>query len=92
MNAWKQALAKVEVQMKWAVLFALVLALLTAVRDVAAMDEHQALVIWIWNVAAQLTLFLYWALVAPLVLPLQLLPQHVEEHHARRPDQVQRVV
>ena len=68
MTAWKQTLATVEVQMKWAVLFALVLAFLTAVRDVAAMDEHPALVIWIWNVAAQLTLFLYWALVAPLVL------------------------
>jgi hypothetical protein len=68
MRAWKQTFARVEEQMKWAVLFALVLAVLTAVRDVAAMDERQALVTWIWSLAAQLTLFLYWALVAPLVL------------------------
>jgi two-component system LytT family sensor kinase len=68
MTAWKQTFAKVEVQMKWAVLFAMVLAFLNAFRDIASMDQHQALVIWIWTLAGQLTLFLYWALVAPLVL------------------------
>ncbi|MBZ5627506.1 MAG: histidine kinase [Acidobacteriia bacterium] len=61
-------MAKVEEQMKWALLFAMVLAFLTAFRDMAAMDDRQELVIWIWGFAAQLTLFLYWALVAPLVL------------------------
>jgi two-component system LytT family sensor kinase len=68
MKAWKQTLAKIEGQMKWTVLFALVLALLTAINDVNRMDERQDLTIWIWAMAVQLNLFLYWALVAPLVL------------------------
>ncbi len=68
MAAWKQNLAVVEEQMKWGVLFALVLSFLTAVRDVAFMEEAQPLYIWLWALAAQLTLFMYWAFVTPIVL------------------------
>src|SRR5438105_1074828 len=68
MTFWKRTFTNVEEQLKWAVLFALVLATLTAFRDVAVMDERQELVMWVWNLAAQLTLFLYWALVTPIVL------------------------
>jgi len=68
MTFWKQTFANVEAQLKWAVLFALVLATLTTFRDVAAMDERQELVIWVWGIAGQLTLFLYWAFVTPPVL------------------------
>ncbi len=68
MTFWKRTFTNVEEQLKWAVLFALLLATLTTVRDVAAMDERQELVIWLWGIAAQLTLFLYWAFATPLVL------------------------
>jgi two-component system, LytTR family, sensor kinase len=68
MTFWKRTFTNVEDQLKWAVLFALVLAALTTFRDVAGMDERQELVIWLWGMAAQLTLFLYWAFATPLVL------------------------
>jgi signal transduction histidine kinase len=66
MAAWKQTLATVEEQMKWGVLFALVLAFFTALRDMAFMNEQVEM--WLWSLAAQLTLFMYWALVTPAVL------------------------
>jgi two-component system LytT family sensor kinase len=68
MTFWKRTFTNVEAQLKWAVLFALVLATLTTFRDVAAMDERQELVMWVWGIAGQLTLFLYWAFATPLVL------------------------
>jgi two-component system, LytTR family, sensor kinase len=68
MTFWKKAFSNVEVQLKWAVIFALALATLTTIRDVAAMEKPQELVIWIWGISAQLTLFLYWAFATPLVL------------------------
>src|ERR671924_186777 len=68
MTFWKKAFTNVEAQLKWAVLFAMMLATLTTIRDVVAMDERQELVIWVWGIAGQLTLFLYWAFATPLVL------------------------
>lgn len=69
MAAWKQTLATIEEQMKWGVLFALVLSFFTAFRDMAfMMDESRHLETWVWSLAAQLTLFMYWALVTPAVL------------------------
>ena len=68
MTSWKATFAKLEVQLKWSVLCALVLAFLTAFRDVGLMDKSQGLEIWLWSAAAQLTLFLYWAFATPVVL------------------------
>ncbi len=68
MAAWKKNFAIVEEQMKWGVLFALVLSFLTAFRDLAFMEEPQPAFIWLWALAAQLTLFMYWALTTPIVL------------------------
>ena len=61
-------LAVVEEQAKWAVLFALVLSALTAARDVVSMLRPGDVADWMWSIALQLTLFLYWALVTPAVL------------------------
>lgn len=68
MAAWKQKVAVVEEQMKWGVLFALALSFPTAFRDVAFMEESQPLELWLWALAAQLTVFMYWAFMTPAVL------------------------
>lgn len=61
--------ATIEEQLKWAVLFALVLSALTAIRDIASMFSTYAQIeMWIWALATQLTLFLFWAFMSPIVL------------------------
>lgn len=55
-------------QMKWAVLFALVLSALTSLRDISSMYKELLLEGWLWSIASQLTLFLFWAAVTPFVL------------------------
>ena len=55
-------------QMKWAVLFALVLSALTSLRDISSMYKLLLIEGWLWSIASQLTLFLFWAVVTPLVL------------------------
>lgn len=61
-------LAVLEEQTKWAVLFALVLSALTAARDVVSMLRPGDVEDWIWSIALQLTLFLFWAFATPIVL------------------------
>lgn len=61
-------LAVIEEQTKWAVLFAVVLSALTAARDVVSMLRPGNVGDWIWSIALQLTLFLFWAFVTPVVL------------------------
>lgn len=68
MAGWELERAAIEEQMKWGVLFALLLAFLTAFRDVASMNDRGDLAVWFWSLAAQLTLFLFWGLAAPAVL------------------------
>ena len=68
MPGWGEKFVTVEEQMKWAVLFALILSALTAARDVVSMLRPGEVDDWIWSVAVQLTLFLYWALLTPIVL------------------------
>lgn len=68
MPGWGEKFATVEEQMKWAVLFALILSALTAARDVVSMLRPGELADWVWSVAVQLTLFLYWAILTPIVL------------------------
>lgn len=68
MPGWGEKFATVEEQTKWAVLFAIVLSALNAARDVVSMLRPGAVDDWVWSLALQLTLFLYWAFLTPLVL------------------------
>jgi len=68
MPGWGEKYATVEEQTKWAVLFAVVLSALTAARDVVSMLRPGDVDDWMWSFALQLTLFLYWAFLTPLVL------------------------
>jgi signal transduction histidine kinase len=68
MARWGEKLARCEEQMKWAVLFAIVLSALTAARDVVSMLRPGQVDDWVWSIASQLTLFLYWAFLTPVVL------------------------
>ncbi len=68
MPGWGEKIGSIEEQMKWAVLFAMVLSALTAARDVVSMLRPGEVDDWVWSLASQLTLFLYWAFLTPLVL------------------------
>ena len=87
MDGWRDRLSSVQEQMKWAVLFAMVLSALTTVRDLASMQVKYAgqdevrVAFWVWSVAAQLTLFLFWAFVSPIVLAVM---QRARSHEWKR--------
>src|ERR1051326_4911046 len=84
MTGWKARFTSIEEQVKWGVLFALVLSALTAMRDVAAMMEQASLIeVWVWAIAAQLTLFMFWAFLVPVVLSVMSAIRAREWNHAQ---------
>ncbi len=68
MAAWKHTLGSVEEQLRWSVLFALVLALVNSIRDMTAYAEETSVAMTVWSIAVQITLHLYWAFTVPVVL------------------------
>lgn len=70
MGTLSRSIANLEERLKWSVLFAIVLAVLTAIRELAVMREmgENGPVEWLQILASQMTLFLYWGLVAPVIL------------------------
>src|SRR5512140_487401 len=70
MRAWNLQRDAIAKQIKWGALFALVLAIASASGDLAFMDSNRQPGARLWSLAAQITLFLYWAVVAPGVLYL----------------------
>jgi len=68
-------------QLKWAILFALVLSALTALRDLSSMSGRVmagTVELWLWSIASQITLFVFWALLSPIILEVI--------HHSRDRD------